>query len=297
MIVLSYGHSFPPNRRQPFVSLLDQGIAIGPFGVRLGVLLLILAAVCAMLTGWALDRRQESRVVDRVLNLLLVSVICARLVFVLRYHQDFEGLLDVLDIRDGAFSIGGGLAGGTVYTLWTIIRHPAGRRPFLKALGVGGLALGLLFAGSTALLGDVDRSLPDVTLQTLDGEPVRLREFASEAGQPLVINIWASWCAPCRREMPMLERAQDENPDITFLFVNYQEGADLIDGYLRVEGLSLERLLMDTQGVMGQTLDFIVLPTTLYYSADGELVDGHVGELRRAGLQRSLDRLEAARRE
>ncbi len=276
------------------MNLLDQGVTLGSVGLRLGVLLFLLAFLASLGLAWWLDRRAGSGAADRIFGLMLAWVVGARLLFVVQYHQDVETILDVIDIRDGAYAPLGGFLGGGMYLLWTLIRRPVGRGILLKATAGGLLAWGVLFVGAGQVMGEVDRNIPDITVRTLDGEALSLAETADD-GRPLVVNIWATWCPPCLREMPMLERAQQENPDVRFVFLNYREETELISGYLARHGLDLDQVVIDTEGAISEALDFVVLPTTLYYNADGILVDGHAGELRRAGLQRSLERLTVPR--
>jgi len=70
----------------------------------------------------------------------------------------------------------------------------------------------------------VPDTLPDITLANLDGKPTKLRSFA---GRPLMVNFWATWCAPCRREIPLLNkiRAQRkaQNAEIVGVEVDFKE--------------------------------------------------------------------------
>lgn len=106
----------------------------------------------------------------------------------------------------------------------------------------------------------------------------------------MVVNLWATWCPPCRREMPMLAAAQQEYDEVTFVFVNQGEGRGEIKGYLDQNGLALDNVLLDTRGALGQTVGSMALPTTLFYDANGRLADTHLGELSRATLARGIQR-------
>ncbi|HAQ27862.1 MAG TPA: peroxiredoxin, partial [Pseudomonas sp.] len=117
---------------------------------------------------------------------------------------------------------------------------------------------------------------------------VALQDFV---GKPLVVNLWATWCPPCRREMPVLAEAQRTESDVTFLFVNQGEGERVIADFLDTEGLGLENVLLDTGGRLGQHVGSTALPTTLFYDAEGRQVGSHLGELSRASLARALERL------
>ena len=68
----------------------------------------------------------------------------------------------------------------------------------------------------------VGRPAPDFTTQTLDGSPVRLSQYR---GKPVLLNFWATWCAPCQEEMPLIQRASDtyRGKGLVVLAVNYQQ--------------------------------------------------------------------------
>ncbi|MBN0545244.1 TlpA family protein disulfide reductase, partial [Pseudomonas aeruginosa] len=101
---------------------------------------------------------------------------------------------------------------------------------------LGSLGLGIYERGTR---------LPELSLRNAAGESVQLADFR---GRPLVINLWASWCPPCRREMPVLQQAQAENPDVVFLFANQGESAETVRHFLQGENLRLDNLLFDNCG-------------------------------------------------
>lgn len=90
----------------------------------------------------------------------------------------------------------------------------------------------------------------------------------------------------------MLEQAQRERDDITFVFANQGESVGAVNTFLQRESLALDHVYRDPTMSFGQAVGAMAVPTTLYYNADGTLVDTHFGELSRATLARSLERLE-----
>lgn len=116
----------------------------------------------------------------------------------------------------------------------------------------------------------------------------------SYRGKPLVINIWATWCPPCRREMPVLQQAQSDYPHVTFLFVNQGETPENVSTFLATTGLSLTHVLFDGTGLLAQRVGSMALPTTLFYDANGRLVGSHLGELSRASLRHALEPFDRA---
>ncbi|XKH61543.1 TlpA family protein disulfide reductase [Halomonas sediminis] len=270
---------------------LDRSLAIGPLGLSLGQLLLVVSMVVALIVGAWLGRRRQLSVGDRLFNALLIGVVGARGVFVARYWESYETFWSWLDIRDGGFEPLAGLAIASLYLAWRLWRHPGERRPLGIAV-ISGALVWSLTAGVLALMVPRGATVPSIPLTVLDGTQVSLPGVLQDADQPMVINLWASWCPPCRREMPILEQAQQERDDITFVFVNQGESVGTINTFMQRESLALDHVYRDPNMAFGQEVGAMAMPTTLYYNADGMLIDTHFGELSRATLDRSLERLE-----
>ena len=152
----------------------------------------------------------------------------------------------------------------------------------------------MTFGVGTALLttGEEQQRLPQLTLANLEGRPVQVQSLG---GKPMVVNLWATWCPPCRREMPVLQNAQLGNQDIIFVFANQGEPAETIQSYLAAEKLELKNVLLDAQGVFSKTTGSIAMPTTLFFDEAGKLVDTRVGEVSAATLEHRINALRAAK--
>src|SRR5690606_26696074 len=74
--------------------------------------------------------------------------------------------------------------------------------------------------------------MPDVQLTTLAEQPISLSSYV---GRPTVVNLWATWCPPCRREMPVFEQAQEQFPDLAIVMVNQGESVQQIHAFLESE--------------------------------------------------------------
>lgn len=101
---------------------------------------------------------------------------------------------------------------------------------------------------------------------------------------PLVVNLWATWCPPCRREMPRLQETADTNPDVPILLLNQGEEPSHVQRYLRKEGIDGARVLIDRDGGFGGTVGTNALPATMFVNSDGRIVRTHSGEISRAAL-------------
>lgn len=223
-----------------------------------------------------------------LVDMLLIGLLAGRLGFVLLHAAAYaQAPWSVLQIGDGGFlpwlAIGVGLAWGA----WRVRALPSRRLPLLRATAAGLLCWLVLSAGS-AWLQRARITLPALPLSTLDGAPATL---AGQGGTPVVVNLWASWCGPCRREMPVLAQAQREHPQLRFVFVNQGETAEEVRHFLGAEGLSLHNVLLDEASFTAETLQVHAYPTTLFFDREGRLQQVHLGELTAPGLAAQLDRL------
>ena len=129
--------------------------------------------------------------------------------------------------------------------------------------------------------------------------PFRLPELREERGeialaatpdQPTVVNFFAAWCEPCKRELPALQAAAVDHPEVTFLGVDHQDSRldaiELLDAY----GVTYPAGY-DPRGDVAARYAVRGLPATVFISTDGRIVDFHQGELSAGELRERLDRL------
>src|SRR5690606_6628168 len=100
---------------------------------------------------------------------------------------------------------------------------------------------------------------------------------------------WATWCPPCRREMPVLAAAQQRETGVEFIFANQGEPMEAVQTYLASEALELRNVLLDPRMQLSQHMGTQGMPTTLFFDATGTLVHTHMGELSTATLKRGLE--------
>lgn len=260
---------------------------VGPLALGVAHVLLLASLLLATLVGWLIGRRHGCNPERQLFRALLLGLLVARLAFVLVYAEFYrDAPWRALDIRDGGFIAWPGVLAGLAMGVWYCWRQERLRRPLGVAMAVG---LTLWLAGNLMLHAlEQGTRLPDLQVRDMQGRPVNLRDYA---GQPLVVNLWATWCPPCRREMPVLMQAQQRESAITMLFVNQGESAALVADFLAAQHLSLDHLLLDEQVKLGQLVGSRALPTTLFYDGEGRQVGSHLGELSHASLERALARL------
>ena len=225
-----------------------------------------------------------------MLNAALIGLLAARLAY-LGLHADLylASPWSAFDIRDGGWHAPTAAVVGAAWPLWRGVRMPALRRPLAGGV-LAGTAFWLIVSVTTR--GNAP-ALPTQSLIELDrGTSVTLLQAAR--GRPLRVNLWASWCGPCREEMPVLAAAQQRESSVGFLFVNQGESDATVRAYLAGQGLPLRETLLDTGSKLGPVVGSRGLPTTLLYDAGGRKVDGHFGVLNAAALESRLRTLRAA---
>jgi thiol-disulfide isomerase/thioredoxin len=263
-------------------------VAVGPFALSVDRLVIVSAFLFALLVGWLLGRRRGISVEPTLTGMMLLGVLGARVVFVLLYLEDYLiQPLSMLDIRDGGFHFAAGVTSAALFGIWRAWRRPALRSNLAIAVVTGTT----IWTIATLGIQQMDESrppLPPIVLETLSGEQINLHTLND---MPMVINLWATWCLPCRREMPVLEAAQQREPGIRFVFINQGETSQQIRDYLDDEDLGLANVLLDRASVTTRLLNTRGLPTTYFFDANGEMLDAHVGELSRASLNQKLRQL------
>ena len=152
-----------------------------------------------------------------------------------------------------------------------------GRRIVMAGLGafivVAAVAFVFVGAGSDATGGEGHL---DIAFEVVDGEPVNLSDFSGEA---LVVNFFASWCGPCRAEMPDFEEVHQQLGD-EVRFVGLAVNDRTSDAIEIVEdtGITYDWGI-DTDAAIFEAYEGAVMPTTVFVASDGTIVDVHAGIL------------------
>jgi thiol-disulfide isomerase/thioredoxin len=222
---------------------------------------------------------------DVLFHAVLLGLAVARVVHVAMQFEAYR--LEpwaMVDLRDGGWHLPSALVAGIGWLAWQAWRQMRLRRALTAGAALG---LAMWSAGTIGLAWRAPQALPDLVLTDLaSGASVRLHEAARD--RPLVLNLWASWCGPCRQEMPLLVEAQARHPDVLFVFANQGESAQAIRRYLDAERLGLQLVLLDAGSQLGPALGSRGLPTTVFFDRQGQRVDAHLGALNRAALSARL---------
>ena len=140
------------------------------------------------------------------------------------------------------------------------------------------LTSGLVTAGciSTSTQGvEVGNLAPDFQLQDLNGQTVSISNLR---GKPVLINFWATWCPPCRGEMPYLQEIYEEwaSRDLVILTINIGEGSPTVEAFMQSNNLSFT-VLLDTKQDVAQKYNIQYIPTTFFIDKDGIIQDKVIG--------------------
>lgn len=164
----------------------------------------------------------------------------------------------------------------TAKSRWSRSRS-ATRRPLRPA----GLLLALVLTAACSSPGA--DALPDLQLETLDGGTI---DLAAERETPMVLNLWATWCAPCRRELPAFDQVSREAAGAVAI-VGVNQGDDLGAAAAMIDELGIGfPQALDSSSELSRALAITSMPSTIFVSSSGEVVETHAGEL-------SVDRLTA----
>lgn len=135
---------------------------------------------------------------------------------------------------------------------------------------------------------------PDFTVLDLDGEEVSLSDYFDK---PVVVNFWATWCGPCKSELPAFDAVyQDYKDEVHFLMVNMTDGTrETVDGVKAFvsEGGYTFPVYFDTQQDAAGTYGVYSIPATLFVQQDGGLIGGYIGAMEEQTLREYLDALIA----
>lgn len=132
----------------------------------------------------------------------------------------------------------------------------------------------------------VDHPAPDFTLAYFGtGESASLRDFR---GKPVVLNFWATWCGPCRAEMPALQAAHERyGDDLLIVGVDEGEAEETVAAFLEEFGITFP-ILMDAEMAVGREYRILGMPTTFFIDSQGIIRRVHAGQLNSAILAEGI---------
>jgi len=137
---------------------------------------------------------------------------------------------------------------------------------------------------------DIGKLAPDFELQYLDGQTFSL---SSAQGKPVLLNFWATWCGPCRSEMPLLQQIYEEysSQGLVFVAVDIGENAAQVEKFMQNNSLTIP-VLLDTRAKVATTYNVSGIPTTLFIDKDGIIRNKKIGALTdKSEIEQGLNRI------
>jgi thiol-disulfide isomerase/thioredoxin len=136
--------------------------------------------------------------------------------------------------------------------------------------------------------GGSDAELPDLTMAPMaEGGPSL--DLATLTG-PAVVNLWATWCGPCRRELPAFQEVSASRPDVRFIGIDIGEDAAKAQAYLDELGVTFDQFV-DEDGGLTDAIGAASLPVTMVIAADGSVATEHLGPMSVDELHDAIDAL------
>lgn len=268
-----------------------NAVAIGPVVFAPDRFAAILAIAVFLVSSEVLARKVDQRFSVWAWGATMAFIVGARAGHVIEHAGSFLAEpLRVLYIWQGGFLIGAGVALALLYTLFRFRRE---FRLVLWTLLPGAAAAYVAFFSLQLTAGAPSLPLPTGDMyRTLAGVPFAPSDLE---GRPTVINLWATWCPPCRREMPMMADVAATSDDARFVFVNQGEGMSVVERYLAAENLELDHVVLDSLGEFGRHYEAPGLPATLFIGSDGKVQSVHMGEISREGLLAGIERIQSSK--
>jgi thiol-disulfide isomerase/thioredoxin len=150
-------------------------------------------------------------------------------------------------------------------------------------------------AGENSVVSETEAkkiAAPDFTVYDIDGNAVKLSDFS---GKPVVLNFWASWCPPCKSELPDFNKVYNEMKDnVVFLMVDLADGQRETvakgSAYIAEQGYTFT-VYYDTTQEAANTYGISSIPTTLFIGKDGNIAGGQTGMLDEDGLRQGIAKI------
>jgi thiol-disulfide isomerase/thioredoxin len=277
-------------------------INIGPLALNGSLLAFVVAwfTCLTLIKIYCQKKKVEFEPIRKLLEGMVVSgIVGARLFFVAQFHDSFINKpWEVLFFWQGGFTLMGGVAGALIFALWVLVIKPAKNKKQLVVIGSTALLLTSIgfWTSLTALSYFYPQPEPPALLNfeltDMSDNPV---QFDDLAGKPMVLNFWATWCPPCRREMPLLESsyADYQQQGIAIVAINVGEDGNTIQNYLEANALTLP-VWKDGVHATNTVFGYFggkVMPTTLFIDKQGVVIRTRTGELSAATLRQGIEEI------
>lgn len=141
---------------------------------------------------------------------------------------------------------------------------------------------------------EIGKAAPDFELQATDGTKVKLADLK---GKKVILNFWATWCPPCKQEMPEMQKFYEKNKqDVVIAAVNYTP-SERANGEAKVKNFASENgltfpILLDTTSAVSNTYKVISLPTSYFVDTKGVIRQKYIGPMTEAFMEKTVKGLK-----
>lgn len=136
---------------------------------------------------------------------------------------------------------------------------------------------------------EIGNKAPNFEVTTLDGEKKSLSDFY---GKKVLLNFWATWCPPCKKEMPIMQKIYEKHQDeVTIVAVNFtasEKSAKDVENFVQQAGFTFP-ILLDPKNKMNSGYKILTYPTSFFLDENGVIQDKVVGELNEKTIKEKLN--------
>ncbi|SEI44745.1 Thiol-disulfide isomerase or thioredoxin [Allopseudospirillum japonicum] len=261
---------------------MGEAITLGPLMLPWEKVFFVLGLLLALVSTEILGARLDRRFLRWSYGALACALIAGRLSFAWAHWPSFAAdPVSLLFVWQGGIHWWAAFAAAGLWSvyywrpLWTRLAWSGvPMMLFLGVWGFGQLSLSSTHQGQTLA--------ENLQVYDLQGKATSLNTLVTQAAKPTVVNLWATWCGPCRREMPLLAELS-QHPKIQIITVNQGESQTQVLDFLQQQALEIQPWFDPQQNLL-HAFNAPGLPMTLFFNAQGQQVDRHLGELSRVHL-------------
>lgn len=248
-------------------------VSLGPLVFGADRFAVLLAAIVFLIAAETMGRALEPRLGSWAWRALLAFAAGARLGHVLQHAGSFgQEPWRIVAFWQGGFYWPTGVLGIALVS-FLYLRDRRVLALSLAPVTISAL-VGLMAFSQLAATSQI--GLPAGAFATLSGDHLSARELK---GMPMVVNLWASWCPPCRREMPMMAQSAKTTEGVKFVFVNQAESGARVSSFLNEQKIDLETVILDLASQFASHYTVPGLPATLFIDGGGNLRSVTFGEI------------------
>lgn len=259
--------------------------------VQMALLILVVVGALLYLASWLIQPGMAKTNISRYFDACLLGVLFARLGYVALWWQDYwQSPMAIIALADGGYIPYVGIIAGAIYLCL---------KDQQRAWRITVISFAVIGSAAFYLSGHYQKTAPQNHYAIAETRFAALEQGLNEQqliqhqGQITVVNLWATWCPPCRREMPQFQLAEQQLPQVNFIMLNQGESADTVEAFLLKQNLSFEQVWLDTHSYAMDAMQAKALPTTLFINAQGKLAYQHLGELSMARIKEVVRHMEA----